>query len=307
MPGQPTHRVTSTSLNLRSEPEIRASNRIAVLPAQQPVEKLAEHDAIWWQVAAELHGAPARGFVAARFLEALTSQPPEPPPIPEGAFPAAHLRENRADVTREGVNGRAFPLGEPGRPQRTSADPQTRAGEVSAILDWLGVEQSHRYSPTASSTFCNIYACDVAYLAGVYLPRVWWTSGALLRLRTGASVPVQYGQTVEELSANSLFSWFGDFGPAFGWRRTLDLEELQQAANRGGVAVIVARHQDANRSGHIAVVEREGGDLQAVRVDGRVVRPITSQAGRENHRRRVPARTWWALPPLASWTAWLHP
>lgn len=306
MPFQPTHRVASTSLNLRSEPEVRPSNRIAVLPAGQPVEKLAEHDANWWQVAIALHDAAANGFVAARFLEPITAAPDPLPSLPVGSIPPAHLRENRAEITRQNDRGRAFPLGEPGRPARTSADPVTRAAELSAIFDWLDVEHSHRYAPTTSSTYCNIYAHDVAYLAGVYLPRVWWTGGALLRLCGGEAVPVLYDQTVVELNANSLLVWFADFGAVFGWRRTLDLEELQQAANQGGVGIIVARHQDANRSGHIATIEREGAGLQAARVNGKVTRPITSQAGRENHRRQVPSRPWWAMSPHSSWAAWWH-
>ncbi|NJL28067.1 MAG: SH3 domain-containing protein, partial [Thermoanaerobaculia bacterium] len=56
MPLQPTHRVASTALNFRSAPDLQPSNRIAVLSSQQPVEKLAEHDASWWRVAVELHG-----------------------------------------------------------------------------------------------------------------------------------------------------------------------------------------------------------------------------------------------------------
>ncbi|MCB1037154.1 MAG: hypothetical protein KDD47_25220 [Acidobacteria bacterium] len=86
----------------------------------------------------------------------------------------------------------------------------------------------------------------------------------------------------------------------------MDLEELQQAANQGGVGVLVARHQDLNRSGHIAVVEREGDDLVAARSGGQLSRPITSQAGRRNHRRQVPSQPWWSLSPHSHWAAWFH-
>ncbi|MCB1037155.1 MAG: hypothetical protein KDD47_25225 [Acidobacteria bacterium] len=197
----PTHRVASTALNLRSEPQVRPGNRLAVLPFHQAVEKVAELDGSWWQVKVELHGAEGEGFVAFRFLEALPAAPlpeeGEAPLVAPGILPPVHLRENRPEITRGDTHGRAFPLGEPGRPGRGSADPGTRAAELSAILDWLDVENSPRYQPTSSSTYCNIYAHDVCYLAGVYLPRVWWTGGALLRLQAGEDVPVRYGETVE--------------------------------------------------------------------------------------------------------------
>lgn len=305
----PTHRVASTALNLRSEPQVRLGNRIAVLPSQQAVEKLDEHDSDWWRVAVELHGADGEGFVASRFLETHPVDPvqlPEAPEVALGSLPQAHLAENRPDITRAVASGRAFPLGEPLRPGRTSDDLDARALEVSNILDWLDVENSLRYQPTTRSTFCNIYAHDVCYLANAYLPRVWWTGGALLRIRSGETVPVLYGKTVEELNANSLLTWLADFGAAFGWHRTLELNALQEAANQGAIGIIVARHQDANRSGHIAVVEREGADLEAARTGAGVTRPITSQAGRRNHRRQVPPQPWWSLPPHSRWTAWIH-
>lgn len=305
MPVQPTHRVAVTSLTFRSEPQIRPGNRLAILPFGTGVERLEAHDESWWRVRVRLQEAEAEGFVASRFLEEADDSDFTPPPA---AFdvPAVHLREGREDVRRDRANRRAFPIGEPGAPRRTSEDPFLRSEELTAILDWLTVEGSARYQPTGRLTFCNIYAYDVCYAAGVYLPRVWWMSGALIRIMGGEQVPVRYGETVEELTANRLSRWLVDFGAVFGWRRTLDFDELQSAANQGQLGLIVARHHRADSSGHIAVIDRETENLQARREEGKVLRPITSQAGRENFRRRVPDRVWWALPPHAEWSAWIH-
>ena len=310
MPIDPTHRVTATSLNFRSEPDSsRPSNKIAALPQGQLVEKVADNGDGWWRIAVELDGAECEGFVAARYLGALAEPVPEgpsEPTFPEGSIPEAHLSENRDSVTRHVESGRAHPLGEPGRPGRASADPATRAAELSAIFDWLDVEHSARYSPTTKSTYCNIYAHDVTYLAGVYLPRVWWTTDAVTRILNGEQVPVLYDKTVVELNANRLLAWLSEFGRAFGWRRTLDLGQVQDAANVGSIGVIVARNHDSNRSGHIAVADREGDDLQALRSDSVVTRPVMSQAGRSNRRRWLPTTPWWALSPHSAWAAWIH-
>jgi hypothetical protein len=39
-----------------------------------------------------------------------------------------------------------------------------------------------RYKPIPNATFCNIYAHDYCHLAGVYLPRVWWSAAAIEKL-----------------------------------------------------------------------------------------------------------------------------
>lgn len=283
-------RVHVLGLNLRSRPEVTPSTRLAVLPQGHEVEKLSvASDPEWWQVATTLGGTAVQGFVAHRFLEPA----PEPEPGPVAlAVPAVHLGEDRPDVTRAQSGGRAFPLGEAGRPARAAGSPAEKAAALGAIVDWLAVDnpQHLRYQRHGSTTFCNIYAYDYCYLAGAYLPRVWWTGTALQRLAAGEVPAVKYGSTVSELNANSLFDWLKAFGPTFGWRRVFDPDEIQKAANDGVVCIICGQRVQLERSGHIVAVVPETGDHRALG-GSQVTTPLQSQAGWNNFRYGTPR--WW--------------
>jgi len=175
-----------------------------------------------------------------------------------------------------------------------SASSASRVQALTDIIEWLDVENTahERYKPvTNGPTYCNIYAYDYCFLAGVFLPRVWWTSKALVDLAAEKSVVPSYGATVNEINANTLFVWLKDFGADFGWRRTASLEEMQDAANEGKVAIICAAHKKPNRSGHIVAVVPETSSNKAERKDGLVVKPLQSQAGRTN--RNYQTDTWW--------------
>ena len=54
----------------------------------------------------------------------------------------------------------AYSVFEPGQPSRSGDTPQARAAALGSIVAWLSPETlAHaRYQPTASATFCNIYA-----------------------------------------------------------------------------------------------------------------------------------------------------
>lgn len=168
---------------------------------------------------------------------------PCPPPRRRPPRFLRHTCSRIAPTSPAAGRGRAYPLGEAGRPARAGGDAASLAASVSAIVDYLDVATPPicATSRRAAPPYCNIYATDLAYLCGVYLPRVWWTDRALLQLREGAQVAVEYGRTVRELNANSLYDWLEDHGPAFGWRREVELTALQAAANAGQVCVIVAR------------------------------------------------------------------
>jgi Bacterial SH3 domain len=287
-------RVAATALNLRSTPRVEPTNRVAVLPQGTIVEKLSETAAAdWWEVAATLQNARAQGFVNARHLAPASN--PEPV-APARAAQAVHLREGRAEITRDSGSGRAFPLGEPSRPRTPTGTAAERKAGLLQIIDWLDVENGARWRPTSVSTFCNIYAFDVCYLAGAYLPRVWWKSKALAALARGEDVVPRYDDTLHELNANALCDWFEDHGPAFGWERALDPNALQTSANAGGLAVIVAQRVDLNRSGHIQIIAPEHGPFSARRTNGQVVMPLQSQAGSSNFRYGFLGRSrWWAV------------
>lgn len=209
------HRVAATSLNLRSEPLVRPGNRIAVLPEGQLVTKLGESGTEgWWQMRTTLTGTPVEGFVAARHLVPAGAPPAAPA---ARAIEAVHLTQNRPDVRRDRDSGRAFPIGEPGRPPAPTGSDAQRQDALLAIIDWLDVESGARWRPGAGLTFCNVYANDVCYLAGVYLPRVWWTGRALTELARGRPATPALGSTIHELNANALCDWLEEFGPQFGW------------------------------------------------------------------------------------------
>ncbi|HHW65874.1 MAG TPA: glycoside hydrolase family 19 protein [Rhodocyclaceae bacterium] len=313
---QPTHRVQATQLTLRSAPVVAERTRLALLNQGKALQVLgAASEPGWVRVRVSLSGLVREGVVAERFLEPLPRTRGRGPavamaPAARPALPAAHMKEGRADVTRRGDGGRAYPLGEPGRPARSGRSAEAMAKSVSAIVDYLDVANpAHlRYQPRGGATYCNIYATDLAYLCGVYLPRVWWTDRALLRLREGDKLAVEYGRTVRELNANSLYDWLEDFGPAFGWQREIELTALQAAANAGEVCVIVARRVDLNRPGHITAVVPETAAATAVRsAHNEVLRPLESQAGTRNVLRAPAAGAWWLNSRFQAFAFWRHP
>ena len=312
---QPSHRVGATQLTLRSAPVVADRTRIGVLNQGKEVQVLGPAgESGWVRIRVSLSGLLREGVVAERYLKALPTSrgaaTVPAAPAPAAALPAAHMQQDRADITRRRDGGRAYPLGEAGRPVRAGGDAASLAASVSAIVDYLAVANpAHlRYRPAGGTTYCNIYATDLAYLCGVYLPRVWWTDRALLQLREGAQVAVEYGRTVRELNANSLYDWLEDHGPAFGWKREVELTALQAAANAGQVCVIVARRVDLNRPGHITVVVPETGDAKAVRnAQDEVVRPLESQAGTRNVLRGAAAGAWWLNSRFQAHAFWRHP
>ena len=159
----------------------------------------------------------------------------------------------------------AHSLNENGQPGRKGTTPDELRAELAAIVDWLAVDKAAhlRYQPRDGLTFCNIYAHDYCHLAGVYLPRVWWTARRDRAARAGRrrSQPL-IGNTIYEMRANDLFRWLRDFGPRFGWRQTGTLTKLQEEANQGAIGLIVARRKEDGRSGHIVVVVPETDDEQ---------------------------------------------
>ena len=224
--------------------------------------------------------------------------------MPENApIPAVHLAENSPAVKRSSATGRAYPLGEPDRPARAAGTTE----ELAKIVRYLDVEENARYARTPTSTFCNVYACDYCYLAGAYLPRVWWTAQALAGIAAGRAVPVKYGETVAELAANALHVWLRDFGASFGWSPAASLDELQAAANQGKVAVICAQRKLLNRPGHITVVVPESAPPLVAERGGTEIRlPLQSQAGARNFCFSCGRSKWWESAQFQAFGFWVH-
>lgn len=293
-------RVKAAALNLRSTPGVNPNNRIAVLPQGQLVNKLSESGVgNWWEVSTTINGHLLKGFVASNRLSKV-DEVEATINAPAGSIPPVHLLRN-ALISRNQEGGRAFALNEPGQPSRNLSSP---AKSLTEIINWLKVEQSERYLPGNSSTFCNIYAYDYAYLAGAFLPRVWWTRKAIIDIQDGNNVPVRYGETVRELNANSIFDWFEDFSADFGWTRVFDITQLQEAANQGQVCIINAQRTNLNASGHICAVVPEVEGNKASRASSEVIMPLQSQAGAHNFRYGV--STWWKGSQFRSFGFWTH-
>ncbi len=268
-------RVKAHALNLRSQPRIADGNRIALLSQGHLVTYVdSAPNPEWCKVATSVAGTSVTGFVAQEFLELASTA--------GGAVPSVHLPNTGVSVTRTN-KAWAYALTEPAAPRRTPGGAPSQQ-QLLDIVNWLDVEKSthHRFAPTAD-TYCNIYAYDYCYLAGVYLPRVWWTGRAIHDWLSGRPVQARYGVTVGELNANDLFDWLAAWGDDFGWTRLLDKSAVQDAANDGKVVVMSGVRTNRNLAGHITAVVPEHGNKKAIRdAQGAVKVPLQSQAGRNN-------------------------
>jgi hypothetical protein len=290
----PSSWVTAAQLNVRSSPSASSQPPITQLREGQEVHVLGPATAPWLRVRASVGGSDVIGYVHGDYLSSVAPVQPAIVAHPAGSIPPVLFRPDDPSSRRDSAEKRAQPLGEPGRPSRTSGAPVSQqVTELGGIVQWLAVESSIRYRKT-NVTFCNVYAADFCYLAGVYLPRTWWTASALMAIAKGQQPAVVYEQTVREMRADDLYTWLGEFGPAFGWRRVFDTTALQDAANAGGIGLVVADRLEIGRPGHITVVVPESGAYQALRdVDGNVLLPLQSQAGASNHAYSTIGRDWW--------------
>ncbi len=307
-----------STLYLRSQPKKSVppkKNVITDLPDGHPVRAIdTSVQNGYREVETSLAGAHFRGFAAAEFLKSAlptTAIPivvPAPTP-PTSGIVAVSLPHPAGHVTKRTAVAGAHSLNEPGQPGRKGTTADELRAELAAIVEWLAVDKASfkRYQPRNGLTFCNIYAHDYCDFAGVYLPRVWWTSGAIERLSAGETAAPLYGDTIREMHANDLFRWLRDFGPRFGWRQTGTLSKIQQEANQGAIGLIVARRTEEGRSGHIVVVVPETEDARARRAaDGQVLAPLQSQAGASNFRYGTGANEWWKGAQFAESAFWLH-
>ncbi|HET9359427.1 MAG TPA: hypothetical protein VFO58_06745, partial [Vicinamibacterales bacterium] len=256
-----------------------------------------------------------RGFAASEFLVRVPGARDVPVVVPAPAPPtsgvvAVFAPRREGTVTTRRQPATAHSLNEPDRPGRTGSTPDALRAEIDGIIDYLNVEKtSHaRYQPADGRTFCNIYAHDFCALAGVYLPRVWWTPGAIERLARGENVEPRLGGTIEEQRANDLFRWLRDFGTRFGWRQTSTLTKLQTEADVGAIGLIVARRVDDGRPGHITIVVPENADARARRDSGTgdVTAALQSQAGARNFSRDTGKVDWFKGTAFAEHAFWLH-
>ena len=304
-------------LRLRKTPEVSDPPQVNVighLPVAHPVRAVTgKRVKGFFEVETSLSGGLLRGFAAAKFLEPAAHVTSVPVIDAEAAPPstgiAAVYMPRKSGVTKRTDPAKAHSLNEPSQPGRTGTTPAKLCDELAAIIAWLAVDDPthQRYQPRPGVTFCNVYAHDYCHLAGVYLPRVWWSGKALMLLAQGKPVEPLYGDTIAEMRANDLFRWLRDFGPSFGWRQTGTLTKLQQAANQGGIGTIIARRKEEGKSGHIAMVVPETQE-QTVRrgADGEVLAPLQSQAGATNFQYGRGRANWWNGEEFAESAFWVH-
>lgn len=174
------------------------------------------------------------------------------------------------------------------------SEPEPRISNIHKVVNYLDVENKRRYAPTSKSTFCNIYAYDVAYCLNCYLPHVWWTSLAIASHEKGQAVKAVYGKTIIELNANATTDWLEEQSTAYGWKRIFNLTDLQEAVNQGNLGIIAAQRINLNEAGHIVAVVPETNNIQSRRDNNRVLSPLQSQAGRNN--RKYFTGNWWENP-----------
>ncbi len=189
----------------------------------------------------------------------------------------------KSEVNRNQANTRAFVLNEVAPKGNGSAE------RLNEIVDFLNVEDSKRYKRTSISTFCNIYAYDYAYLAGAYLPRVWWTEKAIQKRDFKTK---RYGKNIVELNANALYRWFKQHSSDFGWKECDNMETAQGFANDGFAVIAVAANKKSYRSGHITAIVPETINRKCKRsLNGNMIAPLQSQAGAVNQSYFTSA--WW--------------
>ncbi|MDT7806443.1 MAG: hypothetical protein QOJ70_256 [Acidobacteriota bacterium] len=306
--------VRDSPLNLRDKPDQTNSIIKAKLPDGQLVQAVSNKKVNGFlEVETSLLGAHFHGFVFAKFLKPAPSVESVPVPVPataaSGALPAVFMPRKAGVVTRRADPAGPHSLNEPGQPGRKGTTPDELRAELGAIIDWLAVDKASnkRYQPHGGTTFCNIYTHDYCSLAGIYLPRVWWSAGAIELLAQGQTVQPLLGKTIDEQRANDLFRWLRDFGLRFGWRQTSELSKLQQEVNQGAIGIIVARRTADGLSGHITAVVPETNDQTARRnAQGEVIAPVQSQAGVVNFRRSTGKLDWYKDARFAEHAFWLH-
>jgi len=216
--------------------------------------------------------------------------------------PEVHLQARRQEVRPDEARWRAFPLGEADVPVLGSGRGLRELG-IPTIVDHLAVETSARYQPLHNTTFCNVYAYDICCLAGVYLPRVWWTKEAMNNWRSGKAVDVLYGVTVTEVTCNLLFTWFHQFGRGFGWEQICATNLLQEAAEMGDLGLVVA-FGDRKCHGHVSIVLPESAYQRSCLTENTLGPLLQTQAGRRN----VTARKldhWWCKNCFSGYAFWV--
>lgn len=199
------------------------------------------------------------------------------------------------------MSHRAFPLKDFNIPiiNLNEIDKALRINHINHLINLLDVENSARYKPSSDLTYCNIYAHDLAYCLGAFIPRVWWDEESVSKILNGEKVSIEYASTVFELNCNSLSIWFEKFGQYFNWIKVENAVELSKLTNKGSIGVIIAKRDDLTKPGHISLVVPPQLQDQS-KIDNLV---LQSQAGAVN--RKFFNDLWWLDRKFRSVDFWI--
>lgn len=161
---------------------------------------------------------------------------------------AVHLH-SKNPVTRdqETLLQKQYPLNEPDMP-KGNGTPQA----LYDIIKFLhGANRYKRYG----ITHAGLFAYDVAWLAGAYLPRVWWLHHPKPeRAHSAGEYLVPDTEDLRIINNNDLKDWMLEFGHYFGWRPVGDFNTAQQYADVGHLVIIIAQARNRNKNGRLSVI-----------------------------------------------------
>jgi hypothetical protein len=226
---------------------------------------------------------------------------------PDGRIKSASLLGN-PESRLDSMIAKFHPLSDSGIPYRDLTDAASKRESIQQLIDKLDVKNSLRYQRTVEDTYCNVYAYDFCYFSKVYLPTVWWTTESLEKILAGQAVVPVFNKTVVPIYSSAIHDWFLKWGASFGWKRMMNLDEIQQKVNNeGGVGIICAKRKTKGLSGHIAPIVPETKMKKAYRENGVVIYPLQSQAGKLNYNYFSKARKdWWNHERYSSHVFYYH-
>ena len=306
-----------SSLRVRSAPRIGApatANVVAHLPDGHLVRAVsAAPVGNFRQIETSLNGANIQGFASTDFLAPAPQATDIPVVQPQSAPPttgivAVFMPPN--GITKRTQIADAHSLNEPNMPDREGTTPADLCAELAAIIAYLAVDKASfkRYQPHDGLTFCNIYAHDYCHLAGVYLPRVWWTPGAIERLAQGQTVSRSSARPSTSSAPTICSAGCAISARASDGGRPARSTTCSKGRTRARSASSWRVAKRTARSGHIVAVVPETQDQHAKRdATGAVIAPLQSQAGARNFPYGTNTLNWWKGAEFAESAFWLHP
>ncbi|MFH6996608.1 hypothetical protein ACHRVZ_01680 [Flavobacterium sp. FlaQc-57] len=229
-----------------------------------------------------------------KYIESVTSLPLINNTIPNSLITKADLLPD-PESQLDSMERKENPIADFSIPFRDLTNSASKKESIARLIDKLDVETNIRYQRTVEDTYCNVYSYDYCYFSKVYLPTVWWTPQALEKILKGQEVEAVFEQTVDRIYSSALTDWFVEWGPSFGWKRMLSVDDIQnEVNNNGGIGIICAKRREKGLSGHIVPVVPETDENKAYRENGIVVYPLQSQAGKVNYNYFSEVRKdWW--------------